>query len=245
MFSLPIKRILWLQTIIAGAMLFLLAAGALAQVKREHLYKLRDRNRFEGIRTKNWKPVSGEVKLAALYYVDAQWLQQATGAKPDSISVYFHTTMPTDLELSVFNLEQQYFMIPRKSDFTNGWNTFTWPANILRETKMPLDKLSGIVAGQKKKIYFPVCFTRPDRRSKDGVMKAMLIPDKKMVVDIALYGTSSATPLKTWKGQELASDAAFVLELPATLFAGAGQTLVLKTTEKGGREFSHNIYLFP
>jgi hypothetical protein len=238
----------FLPKFFCGVLLLVYSAGAFAQVKREHLYKLRGGNRFEGVKTKEWKPVSGVVELASLVFVDKEWLQEAAQSKNDSVSIFFYSTIAADIDMiRVFNLERQYFMEPRisaKNKFGKGWNAFTWPANILKDIGLPLTGLSGIVKGQKGRIYFPIGFKKPAGVSKTSVLKTLLIPDKNMIVDIALYGSTAGEPLKTWKAQSLKSDAPFALELPGALFPAGQQAFVLKVTEKGGREFSYNIQLF-
>lgn len=234
----------FLPKLLCGALLLVYSAGAFAQVKRENLYKLRGGNRWEGFKTTGWKPVSGVVELASLVFVDPQWRQEAAKSKSDSVSIFFYSTIAADIDtIRVFNLERKYFMVPRisaKNKFGKGWNIFTWPVNVLKDEGLPLTELSGIVKGQKGKIYFPICFKKPDGVSNASALKATLIPDKNMTVDVALYNPTSTAPLKTWKAQSVKSDMPFAVELPVD----GQQALVLKVAEKGGREFSYNIQLF-
>lgn len=224
-------------------MLLLLATDLFAQVKREHLYKLRGRDRFEGIRTKNWKPVSGEIKLASLVFHDKSWLQEADKPTMDNVSIYFYSTIAADLEIEVFNLDMQYFMLPRVKTFGKNWNEFSWPATVINEVKLPVSRLSGVVNGQKGKVYFPLCFEKPAAIEPGSSLKAQLIPDKNMTVDIALYSANSQTALKTWDGQKMTSDKPFAFELPVQMLK-MGEAYLLKASEKGGREFSYNIQMF-
>lgn len=234
----------FLPKLLCGALLLMHSTGAFAQVKRENLYKLRGGNRWEGFKTTGWKPVSGVVELASLLFVDPQLPLETAHSKSDSVSIFFYSTIAADIDtIRVFNLERKYFMVPRisaKNKFGKGWNAFTWPANVLKDEGLPVTALSGIVKGQKGKLYFPICFKKPAGVSKTSVLKATLIPDKNMTVDIALFTPTSTVPLKSWQGQSLKSDAPFALELPID----GQQALVLKVAEKGGREFSYNIQLF-
>lgn len=218
-----------------------LFGNAEAQVKREHLYKLRDGNRFEGIKTKKWKPVSGTVALTSLVLSDGQAAQaNAAGA---NASVHFFSTATSDIKLSLFNLEKEYFMEPRNPSFGKDWNVFTWPAKILTEINLPLDQLDGIAAARKgtQDIYFPISFHKPDAASKKLVAKAKLVPDKNMTVTASLFSSDPNKPDKVWEDQKLVSDTPFAVELP---IAANAKTLLLKVKEHGGREFSYNINLF-
>lgn len=221
--------------------MLLCSAGAEAQVKREHLYKLRDGNRFEGIKTKKWKPVSGTVALTSLVLNDGQAAQaNAAGA---NVSVHFFSTATSDIKLSLFNLEKEYFMEPRNPSFGKDWNVFSWPAKILTEINLPLDQLDGIASARKgtQDIYFPISFHKPDAVSKKLVAKAKLVPDKNMTVTVSLFSSDPNKPDKVWEDQKLVSDAPFAVEWPV---AANQKTLLLKVKEHGGREFSYNIHLF-
>ncbi len=212
-----------------------------AQVKREHLYKLRDGNRFEGIKTKKWKPVSGTVALSSLVLDDGQAAPaNAAGA---NVSVHFFSTATSDIKLSIFNLEKEYFMEPRNPSFSKEWNVFSWPAKILTEINLPPDQLDGIAVARKgtQNIYFPICFHKPDAASKKLVAKAKLVPDKNMTVTVSLFSSDPAKPDQVWEEQKLVSDVPFAVELP---LAANAKTLLLKVKEKAGREFSYNIHLF-
>ena len=216
-------------------------SNAEAQVKREHLYKLRDGNRFEGIKTKKWKPVSGTVTLTSLVLSEGGAL--AAGAAGENISVHFFSTATGDIKLSIFNLEKEYFMEPKSPAFGKDWNVFSWPAKILNEIDLPLSQLDGIATARKgtQDIYFPICFHKPDPASKKLVAKAKLVPDKNMTVTISLFSSDPSKPDKIWKDQKLTSDAPFSVEWPLT---PNQKTLVLKVNEQGGREFSYNIHHF-
>ncbi|MCA9741350.1 MAG: hypothetical protein H6695_12405 [Deferribacteres bacterium] len=222
----------------------LLSTDIFAQsVKREHLYKLRGRDRFEGIRTKNWKPVSGEIKLASLVYHDKKWLENAANGDIEQASIYFYSTIAADIDIEVFNLDMQYFMIPRVKTFVKDWNEFSWPASLIHEVNLPITKLSGVVNGQKGKIYFPLCFEKPTAIGTNSSLKATLIPDKDMTADISLYATSSPKALKIWESQKMESDKPYDFELPVNLLK-KGEAYLLKASEQGGREFSYNFQLF-
>lgn len=212
-----------------------------AQFKREHLYKLRDGNRFEGIKTKKWKPVSGTVALTSLVLSEGQ--NAPTSAAGGNVSVHFFSTATSDIKLSIFNLEKEYFMEPRNPSFKKDWNVFTWPAKILSEINLSTDQLDGIASARKgtQNIFFPICFHKPDAASKRLVAKAKLVPDKNMTVTILLFSTDLNNPDKVWEGQKLVSDTPFAVEWPV---AANAKTLLLKVKEHGGREFGYNIHLF-
>ncbi|MCL4708151.1 hypothetical protein KJ068_23585 [bacterium] len=212
-----------------------------AQFKREHLYKLRDGNRFEGIKTKKWKPVSGTVALTSLVLSEGQ--SAPANAAGDNVSVHFFSTATSDIKLSIFNLEKEYFMEPRNPSFKKDWNVFSWPAKILSEINLPAGQLDGIAAARKgtQDIYFPICFHKPDPASKKLVAKAKLVPDKNMTVTVSLFSADPNKPDKVWEDQKLTSDAPFAVEWPVAVNQ---KTLLLKVKEHGGREFSYNIHLF-
>ncbi|MDZ7269931.1 MAG: hypothetical protein ONB48_21715 [candidate division KSB1 bacterium] len=210
-----------------------------AQVKREHLYKLRDGNRFEGIKTKKWKPVSGTVTLSSLVLGDGQ----AATTAGEKVAVHFFSTATNDIKLAIFSLAKEYFMEPRNPAFGKDWNVFTWPAKILNEIGLPPDQLDGIATARKgtQDIYFPICFHKPDAASKKLVAKGKLVPDKNMTVTVSLFSADPNKPDKVWENQKLVSDTPFAVELP---IAANAKTLLLKVKEHGGREFSYNIHLF-
>lgn len=212
-----------------------------AQVKREHLYKLRDGNRFEGIKTKKWKPVSGTVTLSSLVLSDGQAAAATTAG--EKVAVHFFSTATSDIKLAIFNLAKEYFMEPRNPAFGKDWNVFSWPAKILTEINLPLDQLDGIATARKgtQDIYFPICFHKPDAASKKLVAKAKLVPDKNMTVTVSLFSADPGKPDKVWEDQKLVSDVPFAVEWPV---AANAKTLLLKVKEHGGREFSYNIHLF-
>jgi hypothetical protein len=234
----------FLPKLLGGALLLVYATGAFAQVKREQLYKLRGGSRFEGIKTKNWKPVSGTVKLVSLVVSDKDGQQKPPGAK-DSVSVFFFSTAAGDIKVAVFNQEKQYFMDPKKTAFSKDWNVFTWPARLLNEIGLSISQLQGIATARQgtQDIYFPICWQKPAATSKKMVAKATIVPDKDMVVNIALFSSDPNKPETAWNDQALKSDIPFSVELPPGLIASP-KTVLMKISEKGGREFNYNICFF-
>lgn len=235
----------FLPKLLGGALLLVYAAGAFAQIKREQLYKLREGSRFEGIKTKNWKPVSGTVKLVSLVVIDNDWLQKPP-ASEESVSVHFFSSAASDIKLTIFNLEKQYFMDPKKTTFGKDWNVFTWPAQILNEIGLPISQLQGLATARQgtQDIYFPICWQKPDAAtSKKSVAMATIIPDKDMVVNIALFSSDASKPETAWNDQALKSDVPFSVELPPSLI-GSKKTVLMKISEKGGREFNYSICFF-
>lgn len=234
----PVAATRIFSLVILCAILF---GNAEAQIKREHLYKLRDGNRFEGIKTKKWKPVSGTVALTSLVLSEGQ--NAPASAAGGNVSVHFFSTATSDIKLSIFNLEKEYFMEPRNPSFSKDWNVFSWSAKILTEINLPLDQLDGIASARKgtQDIYFPICFHKPDAASKKLVAEAKLVPDKNMTVTVSLFSSDPNKPDKVWEDQKLTSDTPFAVELP---IAANAKTLLLKVKEHGGREFSYSIHLF-
>ena len=234
------QRLTFVSKFFVAFILLVVTSSVAAQIKREHLYKLRDRNRFEGVRTKNWKPVPGEVKLSSLVFVeDASKAEEAA----DSISIHFYSTVPSDLKPTVFNLKMQYFMNPRIKTFGAKWNHFTWPSRILTDIKLPIGELSGVVEGQKGKVYFPICFSRPSGVTEKSVLRTTLVPDKDMTVDVTLFSVANGKKLRTWEAQALKSDVPFEFEISGDLLT-SGQGFMMRVGEKGGRQFSYQIQLF-
>lgn len=235
----------FLPKLLGGILLFMFAAGSFAQVKREQLYKLRDGSRFEGIKTKNWKPVSGTVKLISLVVSDKDMQQKPPAAK-DSVAVFFCSTAIGDMKLAVFNQEKQYFMDPKKTAFGKDWNVFRWPAQILNAIGLPISQLQGLVTTRQgtQDIYLPICWQKPEAAtSKKLVARATIVPDKDTVVNIALLSADPNKPEAAWKEQSLKSDVPFSMDLPPNLL-GSKKTVLLKISEKGGREFNYSIYFF-
>ena len=124
-------------------------AVAQAKIKRQHLYKLREGNRFEGIKTKKWKPVSGTLDLTSLIIYDRTRTEPA-GEKSDSVSIYFYSSVSDNMKPSIFNMDRNYFMDPRVESFGRDWNKFTWSAKILNEIGLSAGKLEGVVEARQR-----------------------------------------------------------------------------------------------
>ncbi len=212
--------------------------NAFGQIKRKHLYKFRDNNRFEGIKTKKWKPVSGTLDLVSLMLVDKQRREAAAG---DSMSIFFYSPVEGDIQPAVFQKGKKYFMNPKKDAFQKGWNTFTWAADIVSEVGIPVAELNGIVLAKKgkRKLFLPISFQNPQSTENKLVMEAVLVPDKDMILDIALFSLASNQPLESWSDLAVKSDAPHIVELPRVLLSGKVTDYTMVATEKSnaGDEF--------
>lgn len=245
-----------LSKIVLFCLLLFYSGNVAAQVKikRQHLYKFRDNNRFEGIKTKKWKPVSGTLDLSSLVFYDQDWLQELADEKNDSVSIYFNSPVSGKVQPSVFNEDIKYFMDPRLDSFAADWNKFTWPQALLNEIDLSVSKLEGIVQARKggRKIYFPICFQEPGALSDKSVLRVTFVPDKDMTVDIALNARGAKEPVKNWQDVRMISDKPSFLILPPEVMSSEGRdyTLVAAEKTKNGqqskvlRNHVFNLYIF-
>lgn len=210
------------------------SASSQVNIKRDHLYKFRDNNRFEGIKTKKWKPVSGTLDLSSLVLYDQEWLQELAAQKSDSISIYFNAPVSGKMQPSVFNQGVKYFMDPRLASFKPDWNKFTWPQKIINEIGLSVSNLEGIVRARKgsRRVYFPICFQEPGKISGNSVLRVTFVPDKDMIVDIALYARGAQEPIQNWKDVRMISDEPFFLILPTEVMSYKNREYTLVAAEK-------------
>lgn len=223
-------------SILAFSLILLMGISAAlqGQIKRKHLYKFRDNNRFEGIKTKKWKPVSGTLELSSFMIVDKNWLATNDAADNDSITIHFYAPVSGSIKPSIYYRKIKYFMNPKAEQFKKGWNAFSWPAAILKEVNIPLSKLNGVVEAKKgnSKVWVPISFQKPADASKKAVAQITLVPDKDMVLDVILVSQVSGNTIKTWKDLSVKSDAPHILKLPKEVLSGKTSDYSLIAAEK-------------
>ena len=83
-------------------------------------YQFRDDNRWEGLKSKRMRQVAGALQLESLVLYPEGWRQPTIQDRTDSVSIFFHATALKDLEVTVFNLDVLYFMVPHPSKFSNA-----------------------------------------------------------------------------------------------------------------------------
>ena len=214
--------------------LFGISAALQGQIKRKHLYKFRDNNRFEGIKTKKWKPVSGTLELSSFMIVDKDWLAANDAAEKDSITIHFYAPVSGNIKPSIYYRKIKYFMNPKAEQFKKGWNVFSWSAAILNEVDIPLSKLNGVVEAKKgnSKVWVPISFQKPGNASKNTSAQITLVPDKDMVLDVVLVSQVSGKAIKTWQDLSVKSDMPHILELPKEVLSGKVSDYSVIATEK-------------
>lgn len=214
--------------------LFGLSAALQGQIKRKHLYKFRDNNRFEGIKTKKWKPVSGTLELSSFMIVDKNWLAANDAAQNDSLTIHFYSPVAGNIKPSIYYRKIKYFMNPKAEQFKKGWNAFSWSAAILNEVKIPLSKLNGVVEAKKgnSKVWAPISFQKPSEASKRATAQITLVPDKDMVLDVVLVSQKSGKAIKTWSDLSVKSDAPHIIDLPKEVLSGKVSDYSIIATEK-------------
>ncbi len=223
-------------SILAFSLILLMGISAAlqGQIKRKHLYKFRDNNRFEGIKTKKWKPVSGTLELSSFMIVDQNWLAANDAAKNDSITIHFYSPVSGKIKPSIYYRKIKYFMNPKAEQFKKGWNTFSWSAAILNEVDIPLSKLNGVVEANKgnSKIWVPVSFEKPTGAGTKAVAQVTLVPDKDMILDVVLISQASGKAIKSWEDLSVKSDAPHIITLPKEVLSGKVSDYSIIATEK-------------
>lgn len=232
--------------LLAIGFMLLINSSLFAQIKLQHLYKVREGNRYEGVKTRSWKPVSGTVKLTSfILSVEDTVLDNISG---DSLALYFHSPVARDIKPSVYNTQQKYFMNPMPKYFKDGWNRFAWPAKILKEINLMPAQLQGLVETPTESgiQYLPVSFSKLQDSDAKLTAKITLVPEKDMAMDIELTPRGSNDAIHRWKDMEMKSDSLHVLALPAELMGAEDPNYVIKTVEKSGtgRVSTFDIYLW-
>ena len=232
--------------LMALGLMILVSSSILAQVKLQHLYKVRQGNRYEGVKARNWKPVSGTVKMTSfILSTNEAAIDTIDG---DSLVLYFHSPVAREIKPSVYNTQQKYFMNPMPKLFKAGWNRFAWPAKILKEIELMPAQLQGLVEipTESGVQYLPVSFSKLQGTDAKLTANITLVPEKDMVMDIEILPRASNEAVHSWTDVEMKSDSLHVLTLPAELMTSDDPNFVIKTVEKSGtgRISTFDLYLW-
>jgi hypothetical protein len=170
-------------------------------------YKFRDNNRWEGVRSKDIKEVSSALELVSLIYYHEELSQQKTRKETNSMSIFFNSSVSENVMVSIFNLDEKYFMEPHPKNFNKPlWNKFEWPTTILNILKLKMKDLNGIATArlENKKVYFPIYFIPPEKiNNKYFVLELSLCAGRGMLVDIIISTEGFDEPIKKWDDVKL------------------------------------------
>ncbi|MFX0140194.1 MAG: hypothetical protein ACFFDN_41525, partial [Candidatus Hodarchaeota archaeon] len=112
-----------------------------------------------------------------------------------------------DVMVSIFNLDEKYFMEPHPKNFNKpNWNKFEWPTMILDILKLKMKDLNGIATSrlENKKIYLPIYFVPPEEIDiKKFDMEFSMYAGRGMLVDIKIYTEGLDEPIKNWDNVKL------------------------------------------
>ena len=156
-------------------------------------YKYRDDNRWEGVKSKRNIKRSGTLTLESLIFYPENGIKYQAGQPGTRVFLYFYSPVSEEINVSVFALEEMYFMRPHPKNFNkSGWNGFKWSADILNQIKLPTYKLEGIAQARASDdlIYIPIYFTLPQKCS-EYKLKLSLCSAKDSIIDLALYSENS------------------------------------------------------
>lgn len=185
-----------------------------SQIKLEHMYRARAKNRYkEGLKQKKKKLVSGTLKLTSLMIVDKAFMKKADAAPPETMQIFFDSPVAKGIKPQVYYSEKSYFMDPNAKFLKEGPNEFSWPAKIITDNKIPISGLKGIAKAKQGPafIYFPIRL----QSEPTGKLQAVLVPDKDMTLDITLTPAAGGESVFSLKNQKVISDQPFTVELPA------------------------------
>lgn len=156
-------------------------------------YISREGNRHEGIIPPDEKTVTGYVELKSLVFYEKGWRELNTTETSDSASIFFDAPISgNSMEVSVLDWDMKYFMDPDTLFSNADGLTFTWPAIIMNEVKLPQNKLKGFAMARMegKPTYFPIYFLESHRSSEALIMEFSLIygsvPEEPIIVDVFL-----------------------------------------------------------
>ncbi len=169
--------------------------------RRELHYKLRDGNRWEGVKSRLEHKVSDNLKLASLIVCDDKWRQQNTPGSRDSAAIFFSAPAVSGIIVSVFELGKLYYMDPDSKKFgKSGRHSFKWPAKILNAIKLPENQLEALAQAkiENREAYFPIYFRPPDKAAGKLIFEFALMPDKDMTFDLMLLAGDADQPIYTW-----------------------------------------------
>lgn len=172
------------------------------QLSRGELrYKLRDGNRWEGVKTKIKHQVADNLKLASLIVREENWRRQSASIPRDSATIFFYAPAANRITVSVFELDKLYYMDPDPKNFGKSrQNSFKWPALLLNALNLPANQLEALAQAkiEDRATFFPIYFQAPDRVRNTLVLEFALIPDKDMAFDLMLLAGDSDQPIHTW-----------------------------------------------
>lgn len=211
---------------------------------RETLYKLRDGDRWEGVKRGDYKEVAGKLELASLLFYQDGWRQETD--EIETASIWFMGKLGKDLNVSVYNRLSRYFMDPYPNKISqDSPYSFQWPMNILSEINLPVNQLSAIAKTRIKEtwVYLPIYFNAADIHKNELILEITLFPKKAIWFDLELLTADGGKVLESWQDNRIEKDQLKVFKYPVT--HNTRQVLKLVATEKenGLDSRSHQFWI--